>query len=101
MIEEIPNPSKEGPKIMVYTVLVGLSTGFVFLMVLLFVAGPDVEGVVSSSAGPVLQIFFNATNSLAGSACLLMYVSSFYSLATKTHSPKGSPSSASSSPQQP
>ena len=101
MIEEIPNPSKEGPKIMAYTVLVGLFTGFIFLIVLLLVAG-DIDEVVSSTAGPVLQIFYNATNNRAGSVCLLMYapprnpedpVADGCSL--------GSHSSASSSPQQP
>ena len=58
---------------MIYTVLVGLSTGFIFLMVLLFVAG-DIDDVISAGAGPVLEIFFDSTNSLAGSVCLLMYV---------------------------
>ena len=71
MIEEIPNPSKEGPKIMVYCVGVGLFTGFIFLTVLLFVAGPF-DDVVKSSAGPVLQIFYDATNNKAGSICLLL-----------------------------
>lgn len=71
MIEEIPNASKEGPKIMIYCVCVGLFTGFIFLMVLLLVSGP-LDDVISSSAGPVLQIFYDATNSHAGSICLLL-----------------------------
>ena len=79
MIEEIPNPSKEGPKIMVYCVGVGVFTGFIFLTVLLFVAGPF-EEVVGSSAGPVLQIFYDATNNKAGSICLLLYIPSRPSL---------------------
>lgn len=74
VIEEIPNPAVEGPKIMIACVAIGLFTGFIFLMVLLFVAGkidgPD--GVTSSSAGPLLQIFYNATKSKAGAVCLLM-----------------------------
>jgi choline transport protein len=37
MIEEIPDPSREGPKIMIYCVCIGLFTGFIFLSVLLFV----------------------------------------------------------------
>jgi choline transport protein len=72
MIEEIPNPTVEGPKIMIYCVAIGLFTGFVFLSVLLFVL-KDVDAVISSSAGPVLQIFFDATNNKAGSICLLMF----------------------------
>jgi choline transport protein len=72
MIEEIPSPTIEGPKIMVYCVAIGLFTGFVFLSVLLFVL-QDVEAVISSSAGPVLQIFYDATGNKAGSICLLMF----------------------------
>lgn len=71
MIEEIPNPSVEGPKIMLACVAIGTFTGFVFLTVLLFVAG-NVDDVITSTAGPLLQIFFNATQSRAGAICLLM-----------------------------
>ena len=73
MIEEIPNASVEGPKIMIACVGIGVFTGFIFLMVLLFVAG-DPEKVIESSAGPLLQIFFDATGSHGGSVCLLMWV---------------------------
>ncbi|KAE8440641.1 hypothetical protein EG329_007007 [Mollisiaceae sp. DMI_Dod_QoI] len=75
MIEEIPNAAVEGPKIMIACVGIGIFTGFIFLMVLLFVAGqidgPD--GVIASSAGPLLQIFYNATGSKAGAICLLIF----------------------------
>lgn len=72
MIEEIPNPAVEGPKIMIYCVAIGTFTGFIFLVCLLFVAG-DIDGVISSSAGPLLQILYNATSSRAGAICLLMF----------------------------
>ncbi|PTU17604.1 hypothetical protein P175DRAFT_0512316 [Aspergillus ochraceoroseus IBT 24754] len=72
MIEEIPNPSIVGPRIMIGCVVIGISTGFIFLVVLLFVAG-DIDLVISSTATPLLQIFKNATNSNAGSICLLMF----------------------------
>jgi choline transport protein len=72
MIEEIPDPSREGPKIMIYCVCIGLFTGFIFLSVLLFVL-KDVDAVILSTAGPILQIFFDATNNRAGSICLLMF----------------------------
>ncbi|KAG6995765.1 hypothetical protein G7Y79_00042g078700 [Physcia stellaris] len=71
MIEEIPNASVEGPKIMIACVGIGVFTGFIFLMVLLFVAG-DPDKVIESSAGPLLQIFFDATGSHGGSICLLI-----------------------------
>jgi len=71
MIEEIPNAAVEGPKIMVICVAIGVFTGFVFLTVLLFVAG-NLDDIISSSSGPLLQIFYNATRSQAGAICLLM-----------------------------
>ena len=72
MIEEIPEPTKEGPKIMIYCILVGIFTGFIFLTVLLLVGGSLVDAA-NAAEGPVLYIFYNATNSLAGSVCLLMF----------------------------
>lgn len=56
---------------MIACVAIGVFTGFIFLMVLLFVAG-NIDDVISSSAGPLLQIFSNATGSNAGAICLLM-----------------------------
>ncbi|OBT51789.1 hypothetical protein VE04_09993 [Pseudogymnoascus sp. 24MN13] len=72
MIEEIPNAAVEGPKIMIACVGIGVFTGFVFLVVLLFVAG-DVQEVINSAAGPMLAILYNATGSKAGSICLLIF----------------------------
>jgi choline transport protein len=73
MIEEIPNASVEGPKIMIYCVGIGTVTGFIFLMVLLFVSGGDTEAITGSPTGPLLYILRNATNSRVGAACLLMF----------------------------
>ncbi|KAK5673765.1 hypothetical protein LTS12_029745, partial [Elasticomyces elasticus] len=70
MIEEIPNPHTEGPKVMVSCVGIGTVTGSIFLIVLLFVAG-DMDKVVNSSAGPLLQILIHSTQNRAGGVCLL------------------------------
>ncbi|KAG9773342.1 amino acid transporter, partial [Aureobasidium melanogenum] len=72
MIEEIPNPRKTGPFVMITCVAIGTFTGFIFLVCLLFVAG-DINQVIDSGAGPLLQILYNATNSHAGAICLLMF----------------------------
>ncbi|KAB8206117.1 amino acid/polyamine transporter I [Aspergillus parasiticus] len=72
MIEEIPNPSVVGPKIMIGCVCIGTVTGSIFLIVLLFVAG-DIYKVIDSAAGCLLQIFKDATGNNAGSICLLMF----------------------------
>jgi choline transport protein len=50
MIEEIPHASREGPKIMIYAVLIGMVTGFGFLLVLLFCMG-SIEEVISAPCG--------------------------------------------------
>ncbi|OQD75810.1 hypothetical protein PENDEC_c006G01890 [Penicillium decumbens] len=71
MIEEVPNASTEGPKIMVTCVGIGTVTGAIFLIVLLFVAG-DMKQVTTSAAGPLLQILIDATKNKAGAICLLM-----------------------------
>lgn len=57
---------------MLYAILIGMFTGFVFLSALLFVL-KDVDVVIASAAGPLLQIFYDATNNRAGSICLLMF----------------------------
>lgn len=72
MIEEIPEPTKQGPKIMLACVGIGVFTGFVFLSVLLFVSS-DIDTVIDSTAGPLLQIFYDATNNRAGAICLLIF----------------------------
>ncbi|KAJ5296693.1 uncharacterized protein N7443_007586 [Penicillium atrosanguineum] len=72
MIEEIPNPSVEGPKIMIACVGIGTVTGVIFLVVLLFVAG-DIEPIINSAAGPLLAILKNATQNNAGAICLLIF----------------------------
>ncbi|KAJ5504996.1 Amino acid/polyamine transporter I [Penicillium fimorum] len=71
MIEEVPNADIEGPKIMVTCVGIGVFTGSIFLIVLLFVAG-NMKTVATSAAGPLLQILIDATKSNVGGTCLLM-----------------------------
>ncbi|KIW96544.1 uncharacterized protein Z519_01935 [Cladophialophora bantiana CBS 173.52] len=71
-IEEVGNPTVLGPRIMIGCVLIGVMTGFIYLSVLLFVS-KNVQDVISSSAGPMLQIFYDATANKAGSVCLLMF----------------------------
>jgi choline transport protein len=57
---------------MIYCVAIGVFTGFVFLSVLLFVL-KDLDTVLTSTAGPLLQIFYDATNNKAGAVCLLIF----------------------------
>jgi amino acid permease (GABA permease) len=73
MIEEIPNASVEGPKIMIYCVLIGTFTGFIFLTILLFVSGGNANAIIESTSGPLVYILNTATKSRAGAVCLLMF----------------------------
>ncbi|KAI9713680.1 MAG: hypothetical protein M1828_001410 [Chrysothrix sp. TS-e1954] len=58
MIEEIPNATVRGPRIMIACVGIGAVTGFIFLMILLFVSGGEqtVDSVIGSAetTGPLL-----------------------------------------------
>ncbi|KAF2014067.1 amino acid transporter [Aaosphaeria arxii CBS 175.79] len=75
MIEEIPNAASEGPKIMLECQYIGISTGLIFLIVLLFTSGgmENMSAITGSAAGPLLEIFYIATNNRAGAVCLLMF----------------------------
>ncbi|KAF5023717.1 hypothetical protein F66182_4221 [Fusarium sp. NRRL 66182] len=72
MIEEIPQPCVRGPRIMIACVAMGLGTGFVFLVCLLFVI-KDVDAVVQASTGPLVEIYLQATDSKVGTVCLLLF----------------------------
>ena len=57
---------------MIWCILIGMGSGFIFLSCLLFVL-KDVQTVIESPAGALLQIYFDATNSKAGSVCLIVF----------------------------
>lgn len=57
---------------MVAAILLGASTSWIFLLVLLFCLA-DIDSVTSSASGPLLQIYYQATNSRAGAVCLVMF----------------------------
>ncbi|MBE3048299.1 amino acid permease [Candidatus Bathyarchaeota archaeon] len=75
MIEEIPNAAVDGPKIMIYSQFIGISSGFVFLIVILFASGgaENADTIVDSEVGPLLEIFHLATNNKVGAVCLLVF----------------------------
>ncbi|KAG5974645.1 hypothetical protein E4U55_008126, partial [Claviceps digitariae] len=72
MIEEIPDPHRQGPRIMLYSIGIGMFAGFVFLSGLLFCVH-NIDDVITAPWGPILQIFMDATISKAGSTCLLFF----------------------------
>ncbi|KAI1816577.1 amino acid permease [Poronia punctata] len=72
MIEEIPQPQRRGPRIMLLCIGIGIFSGFVFLSALLFCVR-DLETVNRSPIGPLLQIFLDATGNSGGSIALLIF----------------------------
>jgi len=60
---------------MLWAVGIGISTSFIFLIILLFVGGGEAtaDQVIASAYGPLTQIVFNATSSKVGTICLLMF----------------------------
>ncbi|KLT45653.1 amino acid transporter [Cutaneotrichosporon oleaginosum] len=72
MVEEIPKPAKNAPRIMIIAVALGSVTAWIFMVVILF-ALSDFEAVAAAPTGPLLQIYYQSTNSLAGATCLVMF----------------------------
>ncbi|KDQ07546.1 hypothetical protein BOTBODRAFT_59943 [Botryobasidium botryosum FD-172 SS1] len=71
MVEEIPDPGRHAPRAMVLTVFVGVVTSFIFLVIFLFSAA-DFDAALASPAGPLLEIFHQATGNKGGAFCLII-----------------------------
>src|SRR5438874_1828013 len=70
MAEEIHNASLVIPRSIVLSILINGLLGFTMIIAVLFTLG-DVDRVLSSKTGfPLIEIFLQATNSIAGSAAM-------------------------------
>ncbi|KAG9558754.1 GABA permease, partial [Aureobasidium melanogenum] len=81
MTEEINDARKVAPKAIVLSVSLGAVTGFAFLIAACFCMG-SIDGVAESATGsPIVQIFYDSTQSVAGASCLtfLMVMIQFFS----------------------
>ncbi|GAA5948583.1 hypothetical protein JCM21900_005181 [Sporobolomyces salmonicolor] len=72
MVEEVPQPHINIPNAMLLAVTIGASSSFIVLVCLLFVM-KDYDDVVSSAAGPLLEILYQATGNVAGAICLQVF----------------------------
>lgn len=70
MTEEIKDASKEAPRAMVLSVWLGAVTGFIFLVSVCFCIGDITEVADTSTLVPLIQIYYDSTQSNAG-ACVL------------------------------
>ncbi|KAI1004400.1 hypothetical protein K3495_g3813 [Podosphaera aphanis] len=70
MCEELKNASKQAPRAMVLSVYIGAVTGFIFLVSICFCIG-DIQTVANTpTMVPLIQIYFDSTNSRIAS-CIL------------------------------
>ena len=70
MVEELKNASKEAPRAIIMSVYIGAVTGFVFLVAICFCIG-DITNTAQSSTGvPLIQIFYDSTQSVVGTSFL-------------------------------
>lgn len=65
LVEEMPNPAINAPKVMVLAVVMGGVTSWIFMVVLLFTL-TDWDGVLNTVSGPLLTIYNQATQSRVG-----------------------------------
>ncbi|PQE14053.1 gaba permease protein [Rutstroemia sp. NJR-2017a BBW] len=70
MTEELKDASKEAPRAMVLSVYIGAITGFIFLIAVCFCVGDIDEVANTATLVPLIQIYFDSTNSNVG-ACFL------------------------------
>ncbi|KAH6684973.1 choline transport protein [Plectosphaerella plurivora] len=72
MTEEMPNPSRDAPRAMVYAIAVGGVTGLAFILVMLFCL-TDPEAVLATDTGmPIVELMLQATQSRAGTCVLTL-----------------------------
>ena len=70
MTEEMKNASREAPKAIVLSVYLGAVTGFIFLISVCFCIG-DIQSTALSPTGvPLIQIFYDSTQSFVGTCFL-------------------------------
>ncbi|KAH8587349.1 amino acid/polyamine transporter I [Bisporella sp. PMI_857] len=70
MSEEMPNPSRDTPRAMMYSVAIGGITGAAFLLVILFCLG-NIDDILGTSTGmPITEMVYRSTGSRATAATL-------------------------------
>ncbi|KAL4894401.1 amino acid/polyamine transporter I [Aspergillus ambiguus] len=70
MTEEMKSASKEAPKAIILSVVLGAVTGFAFLLTLCFCIG-EINATANTSTGvPVIQIIYDSTGSKVGTCFL-------------------------------
>lgn len=71
MIEEMPNPTTQGPRLIIYAIVMAVITGFGYIAAVLAVMN-DIPSAIEAPE-PLLEIYYQATQNKAGSICLMMF----------------------------
>ncbi|KAK4065889.1 uncharacterized protein Triagg1_8441 [Trichoderma aggressivum f. europaeum] len=75
MTEEMPNPSRDAPRAMLYSIVIGGVTGFAFILVMLFCL-VDPETILATPTGmPIVELILQATKSRAAATILSLMLS--------------------------
>jgi len=72
IIDEMPQPHIYAPAAMIAAPIIGSLSSFIILIVFLFVLS-DFDGVTSGSAGPLLEILYQALGNKGGAIALYMF----------------------------
>ena len=71
MCEEIPNPGKNVPKVILFPLVIGFLTAFPFAAALMY-SIVDIDAVFNTATGlPLLEIYYQGTGSKAAASALL------------------------------
>lgn len=71
MMEEMPKPETNGPRLIISAITLAIITGFCYISAVLFVIS-DIPAAVKSSE-PLLTTYYQSTGSKAGSICLMIF----------------------------
>ncbi|KAK7419751.1 hypothetical protein QQX98_003123 [Neonectria punicea] len=72
MAEEMPNPSRDAPRAMVYAIAVGGVTGTAFILIMLFCLTDPTTVMATSTGMPIVELIYQATKSRAATTILTL-----------------------------
>ena len=82
MAEEVQNASINVPRAMFFTIFINGALGFATYIVILYCFGNPEQTLGSPYGFPFIQIFYNATNSKAGTTAMTSFLIAMYIFAT-------------------
>ncbi|KAM3428018.1 hypothetical protein MY4824_009084 [Beauveria thailandica] len=75
MTEEMPNPRRDAPRALIYTIAVGGLTGFLFILVILFCLSDPTSVVSAPGSMPIVAMVLRATQSRAAASIISLMIS--------------------------